>query len=159
LDVDKKGRALRGLFLFGDAMRNRYRLHVSLLATLIAAHSSMAAEPAPLRDLMMKVVEPTSNAVFYIGRETPQNDDEWKLLQGKALMLIESANLMLLPDRYQSLRSKNAKQWTADAKLLLESSQKAYAAANAKNAGALEELNDPLYTACSTCHEHFLPQR
>ena len=108
---------------------------------------------------MMKVVEPTSNAVFYIGREMPQNDDEWKLLQGKALMLIESANLMLLPDRYRALRGTKSAQWTADAKLLLDASRKAYTAANAKNTSGLEELNDPLYTACSTCHEHFLPKR
>jgi hypothetical protein len=141
-------------------MRNRYRLHAALLATaLVAAQSVPAAEPAPLKDLMMKVVEPASNAVFYIGRETPQNDDEWKVLQGKALMLLETANLMLLPDRYRALRGKNATQWNADAKLLLDASQKAYAAANAKNLSALEELNDPLYTACATCHEHFLPKR
>ena len=135
------------------------RLGIAVATALFAAGSLSAGEPAPLKDLMVKVIEPTSNAVFYIGREAPQSDDEWKLLQGKALMLLESANLMALPDRYQTIRAKNKTLWSQDLKLLLEASQKAYAAANAKSTSALEELNDPLYTACTTCHEHFMLKR
>ena len=135
------------------------RLTSVVLSVLVIATSAEAVEPAPLRDLMIKVVEPVSNAVFYISRETPQNDDEWKILQGKALMLLETAQLMQLQDRYVALRGKNKTQWTQDTRLLLEASQKAYAAANAKNVDALSDLNEPLYTACTTCHEHFMPKR
>ena len=103
---------------------------------------------------MIKIVEPASNAVFYIGRQTPQNDDEWKALQGQALMLSEIATSLMTP-----ARAKDKKQWVADAKLLLDASNAAYTAANAKNVTTLEELNDQLYTACATCHEHYLPKR
>jgi len=128
-------------------------------ASLFGSGPLPAAEPAPLKDLMTKIVEPTSNAIFYISRDTPQNEDEWKLLQGKALMLLESANLLTLPGRYREQTAKNPTAWSKDAKLLLAASAAAYQAANAKNADALGDLNDQLYTACTTCHEHFLPQR
>ena len=103
---------------------------------------------------MVKIVEPASNAVFYISRQTPKNDDEWKALQGQALMLNEIARSLTTP-----ARAKDKQQWMQDAKLLLDASSAAYAAANAKNTAALEELNDRLYTACTTCHEHYLPKR
>jgi hypothetical protein len=109
---------------------------------------------APLKDVMVKIVEPASNAVFYISRQTPKNDDEWKALQGQALMLSEIATSLMTP-----ARAKDKKQWPQDVKLLLDAANLAYAAANAKNTAALEDLNDQLYTACTTCHEHYLPKR
>jgi hypothetical protein len=112
------------------------------------------AAPTPIKDVMTKIVEPASNAVFYIGRQAPKNDDEWKALQGQALMLSEVATSLMTP-----ARAKDKKQWMQDAKLLLDASNAAYAAANSKNVAALEELNDQLYTACTTCHEHYLPKR
>ena len=110
--------------------------------------------PGTLRDVMTKIVEPVSNAVFYISRDTPQDEEQWKILQGKALMLSEVAVSLMGP-----ARAKDKKQWMADAQLLLDAGNAAYAAANKKDAAALENLNDQLYTACSTCHEHYLPKR
>jgi len=109
---------------------------------------------APLKEVMVKIVEPASNAVFYVSRQPPTNDEEWKLLQGQALMLSEIASSLMTP-----ARARDKKQWLQDAKLLLDASNAAYAAANSKNASALEDLNDQLYTACNTCHEHYLPKR
>jgi cytochrome c556 len=136
-------------------------LKVSSLLCLAAITTSaivLAAPPtaarAPLKDVMVKIVEPTSNAVFYIGRQPPKNDEEWKVLQGQALMLSEIATSLMTP-----VRAKDKQQWMHNAKLLLDASNAAYAAANAKNATALEELNDQLYTACTTCHENYLPKR
>lgn len=115
----------------------------------------LAAPPQPpLKDVMVKVVEPASNAIFYISREPPKDDEQWKVLQGQALMLLEIANSLTTPPR-----AKDKRQWMQDAKLLIDASAAAYVAANAKNLTALEELNDPLYTACATCHEHYLPKR
>jgi cytochrome c556 len=137
---------------------NALRASLALLVAGITASIALAAPPtaarAPLKDVMVKIVEPTSNAVFYIGRQPPKNDDEWKALQGQALTLSEIATSLMTP-----ARAKDKQQWLQDAKLLLDASNAAYAAANAKNAAALEELNDQLYTACTTCHEHYMPKR
>jgi cytochrome c553 len=130
-------------------------MNVRTWATVLALVPTLAmAGPAPIKDVMSKIVEPASNAVFYIGRQAPKNDDEWKALQGQALMLSEVATSLMTPTR-----AKDKKQWMQDAKLLIDAGNAAYAAANAKNAVALEELNDQLYTACTTCHEHYLPKR
>jgi cytochrome c553 len=128
------------------------------MACVIFAFSAYAGpvpvKITPLKDVMTKIVEPASNGVFYISRQPPQNDDQWKIVQGQALMLSEIATSLLTP-----VRAKDKKQWMEDAKLLLDASNAAYAAANAKNQSALEDLNDQLYTACTTCHEHYLPKR
>ena len=125
---------------------------ITISAFALAAPST--ATRAPLKDVMVKVIEPASNGLFYISRQPPKNDDEWKVLQGQALVLSEIATSLGTP-----ARAKDKQQWLQDAKLLLDAANAAYVAANAKNTTALEDLNDQLYTACTTCHEHYLPKR
>ena len=120
----------------------------------IGVRGAPPAARATLNEVMVKIVDPASNGVFYIGRQPPQNDDEWKTLQGKALILSEIATSLMTP-----ARAKDKKQWIQDAQRFLDASNAAYAAANAKDAAALEGLNDQLYEACRTCHEHYLPKR
>ena len=103
-------------------------------------------------ELMNKVVLPTSDAILYISSRTPTNDDEWKELQGKALMLAESANL-LLSEHYAMDRDR----WIEVTMPMLEAGEAAYQAALDRDVDALAELNDPLYTSCITCHEHYQP--
>lgn len=128
------------------------------------APPSTPARPAPapaapqprvvgtMSELMVHVLRPASDAVFYISTRTPSTDAEWGGLQAQALMLAETANLLLLPNR-----SRGRAQWNADAALLLEAGRKAFAAAKAKDVPALEALNDEMYQACTACHEHFRP--
>lgn len=140
---------------------NRYKMSrlihlivASLLSAMVSATSPPTVTRAPLKEVMTKIVEPASNAVFYVSRQPPTNDQEWKLLQGQALMLSEIASSLMTPQG-----AKDKKQWLQDARLFLDASNAAYVAANAKNSAALEDLNEQLYTACATCHEHYLPKR
>lgn len=126
----------------------------ALCANYGLAAPTPAATPASIKDLMAKIVEPASNAVFYVSRQPPENEDQWKALQGQALILSEIATTLMTP-----ARAKDKQQWLHDAKLLRDAGNAAYAAANAKNVAALEELNDQLYTACTTCHEHYQPKK
>jgi len=135
------------------------RLTMFAVTTALCANNAFAAPPttiarAPLKDLMAKIVEPASNAVFYVSRQPPENEDQWKALQGQALILSEIATALMTP-----ARAKDKQQWMHDAKLLRDAGNIAYAAANAKNVAALEELNEQLYTACTTCHEHYQPKK
>jgi hypothetical protein len=138
-----------------------------LLAGLQAASSPAGADtqaapapPAPssvhgvgtMSELMVKILYPTSDAVFYISSRTPKNEAEWGELQAKTLMLAESANLLMMPGR-----ARDQDRWIADTKLLLDAGAAAYQAAKRKDLNTLVELNDALYASCVTCHQHYRP--
>ncbi len=122
-------------------------------ASRAAAPSSPAARPVgTMSELMVHVIRPASDAVFYITSRTPTTDAEWGVLQAQTLMLAESGHLLLLPSR-----AHGRTQWISDSQLMLEAGRKAFAAAKAKDVAALEGLNDEMYQSCVVCHEHFRP--
>ena len=99
---------------------------------------------------MVKIIYPTSDAVFYITTRTPTDQLAWNDLQAKTLMLAESGNLLLLP-----IYARDQDRWMKDAKLMLDAGTAAFKAAKAKDLPALEALNDQLYESCVTCHQHY----
>jgi len=103
-----------------------------------------------MSELMVHLIRPTSDAVFYITSRTPTTEAEWVALQAQTLTLAEAGNLLLLP-----AHARGRAQWIADARLMLEAGKKAFAAAKAKDMAALEALNDEMYESCLTCHTHF----
>jgi len=134
-----------------------------LVATAILTIQS-ASSPAPpsdavaaptrnvgtMSELMVRMIYPTSDAVFYIETRTPTTEAEWGELQAKTLTLAESANLLMMPGR-----ARDQGRWMDDAKLMLDAGQAAYRAARAKNVEALVEVNDALYQSCVQCHQHY----
>ena len=120
-----------------------------------AGQAPPAVVPAPvgtMSELMVKIVYPASDAIFYITTRTPADDAGWNDLQGKALMVAESANLLMMP-----AHQRDDARWLADAKLMRDAGQAAFRAAKAKDVKALEDLNDQLYQSCVTCHLHYRP--
>jgi len=114
-----------------------------------------AAQPrvvGTMSELMVHLIRPTSDAVFYITSRTPASEAEWTALQAQTLTLAEAGNLLMLP-----AHARGRVRWLDDARLMLEAGRKAFAAAKAKDVAALEALNDELYQSCVTCHEHFRP--
>jgi hypothetical protein len=105
-----------------------------------------------MSDLMVKILYPTSDALFYIETRTPKTDSDWTALEGQALMLAESANLLMLPGR-----ARDQKQWMDDSKLLLDVGAAALKAAKAKDVPGIVALSDQLYASCTTCHTHYRP--
>ncbi len=103
-----------------------------------------------MSELMIHLIYPTSDAVFYILTRTPTTTAEWGVLEGQTLMLAESANLLMMPSR-----ARGREQWIMDAQLLLDVGERALRAAQDRDVEALEALNDPLYRSCVTCHQHF----
>ena len=103
-----------------------------------------------MSELMIHLIYPTSDAVFYILTRTPTTTAEWGVLEGQTLMLAESANLLMMPSR-----ARGREQWIADARLLLDVGEAALRAAQDRDVEALSGLNDQLYESCVTCHEHF----
>ena len=105
-----------------------------------------------MSDLMVKIIYPASDALFYIESRTPKTDAEWTVLEGQALMVAESANLLMLPGR-----ARDQKQWMADAKLMLDAGADAVAAAKKKDVEAIVALSDRLMESCTTCHKNYRP--
>lgn len=137
---------------------------LALIMTLAATlgQTPSPAPPAPpkpptrnvgsMSDLMVKIIYPTSDAVFYIESRTPKDDAEWNTFEGQALMLAESANLLMMPGR-----ARDQKQWMADAKLMLDAGTAAVKAAKTKNVEAVSAVSDQLLESCTTCHKHYRP--
>jgi hypothetical protein len=130
-----------------------------VLAAALAAALVQTASPRPptrnigtMSDLMVKIIYPASDALFYIESRTPKTDSEWTALEGQALMVAESANLLMMPGR-----ARDQKQWIADARLMLDAGADAVAAAKKKDVEAIAALSDRLMESCTTCHKNYRP--
>jgi hypothetical protein len=133
-----------------------------LLAVVILVGPELRAQsPAPASDLkvigtmselMIRIIYPASDAVFYITTRTPESDVQWGELQGQTLMLAEAANLLMMPGH-----ARDQDRWMTDAKLMRDAGAAAFKAAKAKDVKALEAVNDSLYQSCTTCHMHYRP--
>jgi hypothetical protein len=105
-----------------------------------------------MSELMLDLIYPTSDEIFYVSRDDKKSGKDWTDLKRNALMLAESANLLMAPNR-----ARDNDRWMKDAKLLRDVGTKAYVAAKAKDLAALEALNAELYEACQSCHVHYRP--
>ncbi len=110
----------------------------------------IARRVGTMSELMVQIIYPASDAIFYITTRTPTTSAEWTALEGTTLMLAESANLLMMPHH-----AKGREQWMEDATLLLDVGEAAFWAAKEKDVAALEALNDQLYRSCVQCHRNF----
>lgn len=124
-----------------------------------SAREPVRQEPPPapqpvgtMSELMVKIIYPASDAILYISTRTPESEEQWNVLQGQALMLAESANLLMMPSR-----AMDDDQWMRDSELMLEAGIAAFEAALNKDVEALAALNDAVYMSCVVCHEHYRP--
>ena len=125
-------------------------LTVPIARAQVAAPSSDLKVIGTMSELMIRIIYPSSDAVFYITTRTPETEVQWGELQGQTLMLAESANILMLPGH-----ARDQEQWMADAKLMRDAGAAAFKAAKAKDVTALEAVNDQLYQSCTTCHMHY----
>ena len=121
------------------------------IAALAVAQAPSSFQPVGnMSQLMIDMIYPASDAIFYVERAAPQNDREWGALRATALTLAESGNLLMMDKR-----ARDQGDWIKDAKMLVDAGAAAYKAAQAKNLDAIVALNNQLYTACVTCHEQY----
>jgi hypothetical protein len=118
-----------------------------LLSAGVVAQSSAPQATASMSDLMTRMVQPLSDAIFYVSRTPPDSDAAWRELENRALMLAESANLLLIPGYVQP-----GEQWLRDALTMRDASVAAFQAASGRDLDALMDLNNDLYESCESCH-------
>jgi hypothetical protein len=109
-------------------------MRILALPVLLAAGALAQAPPAPvgptlqsvgtMKELMLDVIYPTSNEIFYVSSNEQKTEKDWISLRRNALMLAESANVMMAENR-----ARDKDQWMKDARLLWEVGNKAYIAA------------------------------
>jgi hypothetical protein len=125
-----------------------------LLVFLAIAATAQAPSFQPvgnMSQLMIYVLYPTSDALFYIERNPPKTDVEWNAVRTQALTLAEAGNLMMMPSRVRE------GDWNKDAKLLVDVGTKAFKAAIAKDMDGITALNQELNDACVVCHVQYRP--
>jgi len=128
------------------------------LVVIFVAAIALAQTPAPFQpvgnmsQLMVDVIYPTSDAIFYVERTPPKNDQDWGVLRTNALTLAESGNLLMMGPR-----ARDQSDWIKDAKMLVDAGTAAYKAARAKDLNGVVSVNDQLYAACVTCHQQYRP--
>jgi cytochrome c553 len=134
------------------------RIAVSMFLLLTAATAAVAFgqqesafQPVgTMSQLMVEIIYPTSDDLFYIERTPPSNDREWAAIERSALMLAESGNLLMMPGR-----ARDQGDWIKDAKLLVDAGTAAFKAAKAKDMAAILALNEQLVASCTTCHRQY----
>ena len=114
--------------------------------------TSLPKSIGTMSEVMVRIIFPTSNEIFYVGRNENKTEKDWEDLRNNALMLAESANLLMADNR-----AKDKDRWMKDATLLRNVGDKAFKAAKVKDLEGLKALNDELYEACQSCHEHYRP--
>jgi cytochrome c5 len=101
---------------------------------------------------MIGITEPSSGLVFGAASDTPQKPEQWTAIENGALILAESANLLMIGGR-----ARNEAAWTKWTTALRETSETAMKAARAKDAAALETASDKVYETCRGCHKIYVP--
>lgn len=99
----------------------RTYLIIFLALTLVCLCTSCTSAPAPsppasdydpvttIKDIMDSAIDPSADYIWEsfqteadaagIREKSPQNDEEWKEVRRRAVLLVESANLLLVPGR------------------------------------------------------------
>ncbi len=129
-------------------------LTICLVSVGPAAAQEPSFEPVgTIGELMVDIIYPRSDEIFYVMRAPPTNDYEWNLLRGSALILAESGNLLMMEGR-----SIGDDGWMKNAKLLVDVGTAAFEAAEAHDLDAIVALNAELESSCRTCHEQYHPR-
>jgi hypothetical protein len=123
------------------------------VVALMTAQAPSPFQPVGnMSQLMIDMIYPTSDAIFYVERATPKTDKDWSMLRGTALTLAESGNLLMIGNR-----ARDQGDWIKYSKMLVDAGTAAFKAAQAKDLDAVLAVNEQLSTACILCHQQYRP--
>jgi len=98
--------------------------------------------------LMKSVIIPASTVVFEVSNAAPRNDGEWSAVEGSAAKLIDAAKVLA-----RQAPAADGADWTRLSKAMADAAATAARAAKGKNADAVVDAGDILYTTCEDCHK------
>ena len=103
---------------------------------------------------MLGLTVPASEVLFKVGDPPPADDLAWESVAANAVMLGESAHMLLSGSRRIELP-----EWIAQAEALARASRLAAEAAQKKDVDGVLEAGDAIYQSCDGCHQKFMPAR
>jgi hypothetical protein len=116
------------------------------------AASADAFKPvATVKQVMLGITIPASNAVFAVAGEAPADEAGWQAVEASAMAVAESGNLLLMKPR-----AVDDQQWKQFALALVDAGSKAAEAARAKNAELTGVAGDDMYNVCEQCHVQYM---
>ena len=114
-------------------------------------------------DLMHLVIEPSADVlwdsagwVMTLEGEfslTPQTEEEWLAAESAAGIIIESGDLLKIPQR----SSEHASSWITYASNMAQEGKRAREAILSRDGDALFEAGATLYQSCVSCHNEYWP--
>ena len=140
----------------------RRSLTFSLLVVAVAVSVPLLAQRAPatgvrtlanVRELHDIIISPASDAVFAASSNQPLDAKGWTDARNQALVLAESGNLLMV-----GARVRDNGNWMKMSRALVDAAAQSAAAAQKKDAKALEVATDAITVACMECHRPYRDQ-
>lgn len=140
---------------------------------------------ATIRELMQSVVDPSADVVWNsvavmatkqgLTKIRPQSDEEWAAVRHAAVVLMESANLLMIPGRrvahpgersssppyelepeeIDGLIAEDRNAWDARALVLQEVLSNVIGVIDDQDADQLYELGEQIEAVCESCHRQY----
>jgi len=108
---------------------------------------------ANVRELHDLMISPASDAVFAASSNETLDAKGWTAARNQALVLAESGNLLMV-----GTRVRDNGNWMKMSRAMVDAAALAAAAAEKKDAKALEAATDSITTACMECHRPYRDQ-
>lgn len=150
-------------------MTSRRAAAITLMVAALGSASCGGPAPPPMKhvadvkQLMNSILEPAADeywdAVGTIYEQSgtteirPQSTADWEAIVGRAYVIAESGNLLMLGPR-----AKDGGEWMALSRALVDVGEKAIRAAEARNPQAVFDVGAEVYDACTNCHAKYSPE-
>jgi hypothetical protein len=160
-------RRLEAVVTASDSIATMRPVHLLALAGAVFVAGCGGPEPPPFKPLadnkllMQAVVDPNADIVWDAvktidtkeGTEEirPRNEEQWTAVRNAAITLAESGNLLMMVPR-----AKDGGEWMTMAQKMIDTSEAAIRAAEAKNADRLFTVGGDIYESCSACHQKYM---
>lgn len=120
---------------------------VLLVAVGAPAQETGIVPVATVKQLCEGMITSSSDALFNVGREAPDDEDDWRAVLHNALMLAEAGNLLMLEGR-----ARDDGEWMTMSRALVDAGISAVRAVEVRDVDALLGAGDEIVVACETCH-------
>ena len=133
-----------------------FSIAITVFAVSVSAQRAPATgirAVASVRQLHDVMISPASDAVFDASSHQPLDAAGWTAGRNQALVLAESGNLLMV-----GARARDNGNWMKMSRALVEAAALAAAAAEKKDANALEAATDSITVACMECHRPYRDQ-
>jgi len=97
------------------------------------------------------MIIPASNALFDVGRQAPESDEEWLALRKQAVILVEAGRALTIDSRSRGIA------WDNWSEALSAAGQSAINAIDNRDADGALDAGNALIETCTDCHLQHLP--